>query len=94
MINKNLVIQAEGANINITGGGQRVFEVTSGTSVEFSGLSITAGTAMNAAAINNPGTVILRNVMVEKNPGVMGATLIENTLGGQLLVYGTCFIYQ
>jgi hypothetical protein len=36
---------------------------------------------MNAAAINNPGTVILRNVWE-----TCYATLIENTLGGQLQV--------
>ncbi len=94
IIDKNLVIKAQGSNINITGSGTRVFETTNSANVEFSGLSITAGTSMVAGAINNPGIVTLRDVIIEKNPSVDGASLIQNTPGAQLFVIGNCVIAQ
>jgi subtilisin-like proprotein convertase family protein len=94
LINKNLVIRADDPNIIITGTGPRVFEVGNGISVEFFNTKITAGTSMNGGAINNPGIVRLRNTTISKNPGVSGASLIQNTPGAQLIVSGTCFMNQ
>ncbi len=93
-INKNLVIQADGSNINITGSGTRVFEIAAGSFVEFIGTTITAGTSMTAGAINNLGNTKLKNVSVQRNIGVTGATLIENKPGGQITIAGICSINQ
>ena len=93
-LNKNLVFLAEAPNINITGTGTRVFEVVSGVQAEFIGVTITAGTSLTGGAINNPGTVKIKDVTIEKNPVINGATLIQNTPGAQLIVSGNCFINQ
>lgn len=93
-INKSLVILADGSNINLTGTGTRIFEVSMGSQVEFKGLTITAGTAMTAGAINNLGSTKLNNVIIKKNTGVSGATLFENKPGSLLTVIGTCMINQ
>ncbi len=93
-VNKNLVFLAEAPNINITGTGTRVFEIVSGVQAEFIGVTITAGTSLTGGAINNPGTVRIKDVTIEKNPAINGATLIQNTTGAQLVVVGNCFINQ
>jgi subtilisin-like proprotein convertase family protein len=51
-INKQLVILADGSNINLTGTGTRIFEVSAGSQVEFKGLMITAD-GTDSRAINN-----------------------------------------
>lgn len=93
-VNKNLVFLAEAPNINITGTGARVFEIVNGVQAEFIGVTITAGTSLTGGAINNPGTVRIKDVTIEKNPAINGATLIQNTTGAQLIVAGNCFINQ
>ena len=93
-INKNLVFIAEAPNINITGSGTRVFEMVGGVTAEFIGVTITAGTSLTGGAIHNPGTVKIKNVTIEKNPAIYGATLIQNAPGAQLFVAGSCFINQ
>jgi hypothetical protein len=85
---------AEGANTTITGSGARVFEVTSSADVEFLGMTILAGTSLTGGAINNPGTVRLKNVTMERNPAAPTATLVQNTPGGQLFVTGSCYLFQ
>ena len=94
LLSKDLVILAEGSGINITGSGGRVFEIANTVEVEFLGMNIIAGTSMTGGAIRNPGSVKLKNVTIESNPGVSGAILIENTPGGQLFVDGSCIIQQ
>lgn len=94
LLNKNLVIKAEGSGINITGSGDRVFEISNTAQVEFLDLTITAGGSLVGGAINNPGIVKLKNVNIESNPAVPGASLITNVPGAQLFVAGTCNIHQ
>ncbi len=94
LLDKNLVILAEGSGINITGSGVRVFEIVNTVQVELLGMKIIAGTSMTGGAIYNPGTVKLKNVTVEGNPGVSGAILIDNTPGAQLFVDGNCILQQ
>lgn len=93
VVNKDVVIMAQAANINITGNGARPFEIQPGLFVEFSGMIITAGTSLVGGAINNQGTLTLKNVTIEKNVAVTGATLVNNT-GGGLRLEGTCSINQ
>ncbi len=93
-VNKNLVIMAETSGINITGSGARVFEIRPGVHAVFMGVNITAGTSLVAGAVLNPGTVTLKDVTIDRNPGVPGATLVENSPGAQLFVVGNCYIYQ
>lgn len=92
LLNKDLVILAEGPGISITGSGTRVFEISAGSDVELIGMKIIAGSAMTAGAINNPGSLTLEDVMIDRNPGVSGATLIENSSGGALFIEGDCII--
>jgi subtilisin-like proprotein convertase family protein len=94
LLNKNLVILAEGTGTNITGTGTRVFDMAAGVQVQFLDVTITAGTSMTGGAINNPGILTLKNVNIEKNPGVSGASLITNSPGAQLFVVGTVNINQ
>ena len=94
MLDKNLVIKSEGTSINITGSGSRVFEIGNTAQVEFVDVKITAGSSMSGGAINNPGVVKFKNVTIESNPAVPGASLITNTPGAQLFVAGTCNIHQ
>ena len=94
LLTKNVVILASGPNINITGSGTRVFDIAGGVQAGFIGLTITAGTSLTGGAINNPGIVKLKDVTIERNPAITGATLIENTPGAQLIVIGNCFINQ
>jgi len=93
-INKNLVFLAQGTNINITGSGTRVFEIAAGVQAEFIGMKITAGTSLTGGAINNPGTLKIKDATIARNPAVNGATLIQNTPGAQMIVVGNCFINQ
>jgi subtilisin-like proprotein convertase family protein len=93
-INKSLVILAQGANTTITGTGLRIFTIPSAVQLELNGVNVIAGTSMIAGAIDNKGILKLKNVIVDKNTGVNGATLIENTSGGQLTVIGSCSINQ
>jgi len=72
----------------------RVFEVGNTADVEFSGMTITAGTSMTAGAINNNGLLKLTNVNIDKNAAVNGATLVENKNNGQLTIIGSCSINQ
>ena len=94
LLDKNLVIKSEGSSINITGSGSRVFEIGNSAQVEFVDVKITAGTSMSGGAIKNPGIVKFKNVTIESNPSVPGASLITNTPGAQLFVAGTCNIHQ
>ena len=93
-VNKDLVFMAEAPDIKITGSGDRVFEVEEGVTAEFIGVTINAGTSLVGGAINNPGTLKIKNVTIERNPVISGATLIQNAPGAQLFVAGTCFINQ
>ena len=93
-ISKNLVILAQGANTTIAGTGTRLFEIPQTIQVEFNGMNMIAGTSLVAGAINNNGVLRLKNVNVEKNIAVSGATLIENKNNGQLTVIGSCSINQ
>jgi hypothetical protein len=94
VLTKNLVILAEGPGTNITGSGSRVFEMSAGVQVQFLDVIITAGTSMTGGAINNPGILTLKNVNIEPNPGVSGASLITNSPGAQLFVSGNVNINQ
>ena len=60
--------------------------------VEFNGMMITAGTSLTGGAIRNMGTLTLKNVVVEKNTAVSGATLIHNN--GGLKLDGNCQLNQ
>lgn len=93
-LTKNLVIVAEGTGTNITGSGTRVFEMSPGVQVQIWDVNITAGTSMTGGAINNPGILTLKNVDIERNPGVSGASLITNSPGAQLFISGTVRINQ
>jgi subtilisin-like proprotein convertase family protein len=93
-VNKDLVFMAESTGINITGSGTRVFEIRPGVHAVLIGLDIKAGTSPIAGAVLNPGTVTLKDVIMRRNTGVQGATLIENSPGAQLFVVGNCYIYQ
>lgn len=44
---KNLVFKSLAASVNITGSGVRIFEITSGKTAEFIGITITAGTSLS-----------------------------------------------
>lgn len=94
LLDKNLIIKSEGSEINITGSGSRVFEISNSAQIELMDVRITAGTSMSGGAINNPGIVKLKNVTIESNPAVPGASLITNTPGSQLFVAGACNIHQ
>ena len=93
VINKNLTILSQSQDINVTGSGVRPFEVSAGTTVNFIGMMITAGTSLTGGAIMNQGTLTLEGVTIEKNASVSGATLIHNS-GGLLEMMGACFIHQ
>jgi len=89
-----LVIVAESTGINITGGCMRVFEIAAGSVAEFVDILMIAGTSMNGGAINNTGTLKLKNVVFEPSPASMGASLIHNMPGAQLFVSGNCELNQ
>jgi hypothetical protein len=93
MINKDVIIEALGANTKITSTGLRVFEVSNAGNVLLDGMTIVAGTSLTGGALTNQANLTLRNVTIEKNVSVSGATLIHNT-GGQLKLEGSCFINQ
>lgn len=92
-VNKNITILSQSQDINVTGSGSRPFEVSAGTTVNFIGMMITAGTSLTGGAIMNQGTLTLDNVTIERNASVSGATLVHNT-GGLLRMTGACFIHQ
>ncbi|MGB3078508.1 MAG: hypothetical protein WBB31_05465, partial [Saprospiraceae bacterium] len=92
ILNKNLVIIGQGSNINITDSGNSVFDITVGTTIELQNLTITAGTSMTAGAINNSGILKLNNMNIFRNPVILGAILLRNNPGGQILFFGMCFV--
>ncbi len=92
LLDKDLVILANSANTSITGSGTRIFEVASSAHIELSNLTIIAGTSLVAAAIQNPGFLRLCDVIIQRNPEVTGATLIENS--DSLRICGNCAIQQ
>lgn len=94
LLNKNLVILGEAGNINITASGARVFDIPAGVQVKIQGVVLTAGTSMTGGIFNNAGSVTITDVTTHKNPGVNGASLIQNTPGAQLIVTGNCLINQ
>ncbi|HJW31676.1 MAG TPA: proprotein convertase P-domain-containing protein, partial [Saprospiraceae bacterium] len=94
VLSKNLVFTTLGTNINITGSGIRIFEISAGKTDEFIGLKITAGTSLIGGGFLNQGILKLKNVMVKKNASVSGATLIQNNAAAQLNVTGSCSLNQ
>jgi subtilisin-like proprotein convertase family protein len=94
LISKNVIIVAEGPNISITTSGTRIFDIPTGVNVQLIGMILKAGTSLTAGAIRNGGDLTMENVTTMKNPGINGATLIQNTSGGQLLLKGACSLTQ
>jgi subtilisin-like proprotein convertase family protein len=93
-INKNVHIKALGAGTTITGTGVRVFDVGGGQTASFLGLTIRAGTSLQASAFSNLGVLRLHNTTVERNPAFPTATLIENREGSQCIFTGDCQLNQ
>ena len=79
-------------NISITTSGTRIFDVPASVSPQLSGMILKSGTSLTGGAVSNSGTLTMKNVTTLKNPGIEGATLIQNTAGGQLFMVGNCFI--
>lgn len=94
LLNKDIVIMADGVDISVSGSGSRIFEVEAGSVVEINGVRIIAGTAVAGGAINNPGSLTLKDVTIDKNPATEGAVLIQNVSGGSLFIEGDCLIQQ
>jgi len=94
LLNKDLVILGEAADISITGSGTRVFEVNATTVVELNGVKLISGTALTGGAINNTGSLRLRSVIIDNHPIIQGATLIHNTPGATLIIEGDCVIQE
>jgi hypothetical protein len=79
--NTNITVQASGVN--------RVLKVAAGTSVEAQNLKFIGGTAAQGSAIDNQGTLILRDCDVLPATGSSSIPL-RNT--GELSVFGNCDI--
>ena len=92
LLNKNVIIHALAPNISITGTGTRIFDIPATFSPQLSGMVLKSGTSLTGGAISNSGTLIMKNVTTLKNPVIDGATLIQNSAGGQLFMIGNCFI--
>lgn len=92
-IDKDVTIVALGAHTTITGTGTRVFEIMPGNEVGFKDVYLKAATSMLGGALVNQGILTLENVVVEANPLVSGATLIQN-VDGELKLIGDCRISQ
>lgn len=93
VLTKNVSIESAASNVTIMGSGVRAFEIPSGVSTSFEDLTITAGTSLAGGAILNYGSIILRDVTIEKNPAISGATLLNN-IGGGMRLEGLCYINQ
>lgn len=93
-IKSNIIIYADAPNISITTSGTRIFEVNSPGIVELNGMMLKAGTSLTGGAITNTGTLTLKNVTIKKNPGIAGATLIQNSSSGQIFMVGNTTIIQ
>jgi hypothetical protein len=94
LLDKNLVIQANGANISISGSGDRVFEIASGKQIQMLGFRIVAGVSSDGGIMTNEGLVVIRNMTLDRNPGITGATLVGNAPGAELRITGVCSINQ
>lgn len=94
LISKDITLLAQAPDIYITSSGSRVFEIGIGADVEMVGLRLIAGIAESGAAIHNPGVLTLEDVVIDRNPGISGASLILNTGSGELFVEGDCVIQQ
>lgn len=93
-LSKSLTILAQGADIQVTGSGERVFEIKTGINVELNGLNLRAGTSLGGGAVTNNGNLTLKNVVIRRHPLFANATLVENTLSGQLQMEGNCKLLQ
>ena len=94
LISKDITLLAQAPDIYITCSGSRVFEIGVGTDAEMVGVRLIAGLAESGAAINNPGVLTLEDVVIDRNPGISGASLILNAGGGELFIEGDCVIQQ
>ena len=93
VLTKEITILSQSPDISITGSGTRPFEISPDVTVELTGMNIIAGTALEGGAIRSRGMLTLKNVSIDKNPAVTGATLIYN-LSGTLKMAGTCVLNQ
>src|SRR5262249_9879232 len=73
-------ITGPAARVTISGGGlSRVFQVDTGVSAAFSGLTITGGNADNGGGVQNLGTLALTNCTVNGNSTSGGAGGLNNS---------------
>ena len=77
----NITIQATGIN--------RILRIPAGTSAEIQNLKMIGGTATDGSAIDNLGTLILRDCIIRPATG-SGSIPIRNT--GSFSIYGACDI--
>jgi hypothetical protein len=90
-LTKNLTIQGPGAGqLTISGGGgSRVFEVASKTTVTLKGLTISHGTAANGGGIfvDHGGRLTINNSTLSRNTAAFAGGAIENA-GANLTISG------
>lgn len=91
-INKNVVIIALGGNTSITTSGIRIFEIPNTTTAQINNLTLSSGTSLLGAAINNSGILTLKNVTIKQNSVVSGASLVQELPGGQMIMAGNCIV--
>ena len=92
-IDKNITIMSQSPDIMITGTGTRIIEIKPGVQVKLEGMMIKAATSLSGGAIQSEGNLTLKNMIIEKNPLIVGATLIAN-IDGILTMEGSCQINQ
>ncbi|MEP6647656.1 MAG: GEVED domain-containing protein [Saprospiraceae bacterium] len=93
-INKNLFIKALGSNTNITTAGTGVFDIVPGTTLDLTGLTITAGSSLTFGAINNQGNLKMTNVNIHRNASFSNAIILRNNPGAICLMLGICLVQQ
>ncbi len=90
MLGNWLWMPAAGSNITVEANGiNRVLKVLAGNSIEIQNLTFIGGYASNGSAIDNLGTLTLRDCILQRETGSSANTL-RNT--GLLNIYGNCDI--
>ncbi|HKG98286.1 MAG TPA: Ig-like domain repeat protein, partial [Pyrinomonadaceae bacterium] len=90
VINKNLTINAGSSQVTVSGNSaSRVFNVSSGKTVNIIGLTLSSGSATDGGAILNDGTLTIVSSTLSGNTATADGGAISNTATGSLTLINT-----